>query len=68
LNEAKTLALEKNLEAFLPLIEQEKKLITKEFKKWQKLIDSNASMYERIQESHLIDYLQEIEKIVEDNS
>ena len=41
----------------------EKEFITEQLSKWKYLAESDASMYQKIQESHLLSYLQDIAKL-----
>lgn len=65
LEKATQLVQEKELSEFLPLIESENAFVNSELTKWQTLVESDASMYQRIKESNLLNYLQDIRKIFE---
>ncbi len=64
LEKAKLLAQNNDLHEFLPLIEQENQFISEELTKWQSLVEKDASMYQKIQESNLLLYLQDIKRVL----
>lgn len=68
LDEAELLIKDKHLTGFSLLLDQERVFINEQISKWKTLVDSNASMYQKIQESHLLHYLQDIEKLVNETS
>ena len=65
LDQAHNLAEQNNLNGLINLIEDEQQKMIKKIKKWQNLIDANSSMYERIQQSKLLNYIKDIEKLIE---
>ena len=63
LQEAYLIVEQNKLDKFYPLIDYEKEFITEQLSKWKYLAESDASMYQKIQESHLLSYLQDIAKL-----
>ncbi|MHA2092285.1 MAG: tetratricopeptide repeat protein, partial [Candidatus Kariarchaeaceae archaeon] len=63
-DQAKLTATEKNLDLLTQKIAGERRTFELEFEKWQDLIQSNASLQERLKMAHIEDYMKDMLKIV----
>ena len=64
LKEAQVLAADNKLNTLKNVVEGEQELIKKEMMKYKKMVDSNASLYERLQETQIENYLKRAESIL----
>ncbi|MFX1536732.1 MAG: tetratricopeptide repeat protein [Promethearchaeota archaeon] len=62
--QARLMATEKNLTALLAKVTTEQKRFEAEFETWQKLIESNVSLQERLNQAEMEDYLHDVQKFV----
>ncbi|MFX1251678.1 MAG: tetratricopeptide repeat protein [Promethearchaeota archaeon] len=63
--QARLLAEEKNLGLLAQKVAVEENRFKSEFEKWQKLIQRNASLHERLKQAELEDYIQKAQKLVD---
>jgi tetratricopeptide (TPR) repeat protein len=64
LEKGEEIANKNNLDFLLLNIKEEKKTLESEYEKWQKLIEQNAPIQERLEQFRLEEYTKEIKKLV----
>ncbi|MFX0064268.1 MAG: tetratricopeptide repeat protein [Candidatus Hermodarchaeota archaeon] len=62
--QARLTATEKNLTGLLAKVDTQQKRFEAEFETWRKLIQSNASLQERVKKTEMEDYMKEVENYV----
>lgn len=65
LDEAQAIAEEKKSDYILDKVIKERKHVEGQYEKWQRLIQTNASYKERLEETQVLEYLKEAQKIVD---